>query len=78
MQALCADTPAEVQGDENAAHWTVPIKDSPEMIHAYLLLQLTSHPADGSVGLNSPPHIPLETYGRVWLVSPLAGVSRGK
>jgi hypothetical protein len=48
------------------------------MIHAYLLLQLTSHPADGSVGLNSPPHIPLETYGRVWLVSPLAGVSRGK
>ncbi len=77
MQALCADTPTPVQGDDKASHWVVDIA-KPEMIHAYLLLQLTSHPSDGSVGLNSPPHIPLESYGRVWLVSPLAGVSRGK
>ena len=78
MQALCSSAPAEVQGDEDAQHWIVDIKDTPEMIHAYVLLQLTSHPADGSVGLNSPPHIPLESYGRVWMVTPLAGASRGK
>jgi hypothetical protein len=77
MEALCVDTPDAVQGDEKAQHWTVDIS-KPEMIHAYLLLQLKSHPADGSVALNSPPHIPLESYGRVWLVTPLAGVSRGK
>lgn len=78
MESLCANEPEEVQGDENAQHWTVSVQASPEKVHAYVVIQLTAHPADGSVGLNSPPHIPLESYGRVWLIEPVAGVSRGK
>lgn len=78
MEPLCAEAPDPVQGDDKAQHWVATIKDNVETIHSYLVLQLTSHPADGSVGLNSPPHIPLESYGRVWLTTPIAGVSRGK
>lgn len=66
-----------VQGEEWNSHWNVPI-DDPEMVNAYVLMRLTSHSADGTTALNTPPHVPLETYGRVWMVNPLAGASRGR
>lgn len=66
-----------VQGEEWNSHWNVPI-DDPEMVNAYVLMRLASHSTDGTTALNTPPHVPLETYGRVWLVNPLAGASRGR
>ena len=65
------------QGEGHNGHWIVAI-DNPELVHAYLVIQLTSHSADGTTALNTPPHIPLETYGRVWLAAPLLGTSKGK
>lgn len=75
MDNLCQESPTEVQGDENNNHWSVDIPH-PEMVHVYILLQLKSHSADGTTALNSPPHMPVESYGRIWLVSPQLGASR--
>ncbi len=75
MDNLCQESPQEVQGQEGDSRWSVALP-KPEMVHAYLLLQLTSHSADGTTALNSPPHMPVETYGRIWLVSPQLGASR--
>ena len=77
MTPLCDGGIGEVQGEDGNSHWQVPITDA-EMVHAYLLTQLESHSADGNTNLNSPPHMPLETYGRIWLASPLAGGHREK
>lgn len=77
MNALCADAPTEVQGEEGNNHWIVDV-EVPEMIHAYVLLKLASHQQDGNTNLNTPPHIPVENYGRVWLVAPQLGASRPK
>ena len=75
MQNLCQESPLEVQGQEGDSHFSVEIP-KPEMVHVYLLLQLTSHSADGTTALNNPPHMPVETYGRIWLVAPQLGASR--
>jgi hypothetical protein len=75
MTDLCQEAPQEVQGEEGDNRWIVDIP-TPEMVHAYILLQLTSHSTDGSSDLNSPPHMPVESYGRVWLVAPQLGASR--
>lgn len=37
-----------------------------EIQNAYIRFQLTSHSADGNLSLNSPVHIPLENYGRLY------------
>jgi hypothetical protein len=37
-----------------------------EIQNVYLRFQLLSHSADGNLNLNSPPHIPLENYGRLY------------
>jgi hypothetical protein len=69
----------EVPGDENNSHYRLQI--GREMTHAYLWIRLQSHSADApanGMGLNNPPHMPLETYGRVYVVAPLIGTSRGK
>jgi hypothetical protein len=75
MDNLCQEAPTEVQGDEGNNHWSVDIPH-PEMTHVYILLQLKSHSADGTTALNTPPHMPVESYGRVWLVAPQLGASR--
>jgi hypothetical protein len=75
MDNLCQESPLEVQGQEGDSHWSVEIP-KPEMVHVYLLLQLKSHSADGSAILSNPPHMPVETYGRIWLVAPQLGASR--
>lgn len=72
--------PEKAPGDENNPHYQVTIPD-PEMVHAYVWISLDSHSADASaqgMKLNDPPHVPLETYGRIYMVSPLVGTSRGK
>lgn len=43
----------------------------------YIRMQLDSHSADGNLDLNDPPHVPLETYGRVLLAQGLIGSSQG-
>lgn len=51
--------------------------DRPELHHTYFRIRLTSHSGDGSLALNSPPHVPLESYGRVYALLPIIGDSRG-
>lgn len=77
MTELTADGVESVQGEESDNHFRAKI-DSPEMVHAYVLLRLASHVQDGTTDLSFPPHIPVENYGRVWVVTPLVGTSRGK
>jgi hypothetical protein len=45
----------------------------------YLLIRfrLTSHSADGTLALNDPPHIPLESYGRIYIARPGTSDPRG-
>jgi hypothetical protein len=77
---LSDDTPRAVPGDEDAYHYHVDV-ERPEMIHAYVWMRLVSHsdeaPATG-LGLSTPPHFPLEWYGRIYAVDPLMGNPRGK
>lgn len=49
---------------------------TPEVTKAYLRFQLTSHSADGTLALNTIPHCPLETYGRIYEVVPMIGTVR--
>lgn len=48
----------------------------PEVQRLYVRFQLTSHSADGNLNLNSPPHIPLESYGRLYELIPAIGDER--
>lgn len=50
--------------------------DSPETTKTYIRFQLTSHSADGTLALNTIPHCPLETYGRIYEVIPIIGQVR--
>lgn len=72
-----ADNPAQaVPGAENDFLYRAFLA-SPEMQgHCYIRFQLTSHSADGNLNLNSPPHIPLENYGRLYELIPAMGDER--
>ncbi len=48
----------------------------PEVQRLYVRFQLTSHSADGNLNMNSPPHIPLESYGRIYELVPAIGDER--
>lgn len=50
----------------------------PEVQRLYLRVELTSHSADGNLTLNSPPHIPLESYGRIYEFIPAIGDERSR
>lgn len=67
---------AGVQGYENDFRYRAKLP-APELRHTYLRFQLTSHSADGSLALNSPPHLPLENYGRIYELMPIVGDTRG-
>ena len=90
MSALCQDAPEEVQNDESSNHWRAPITDEIEMEHAYVWMKLTGRatstmpdPSDpnntievaNTMELNDPPHMPMETYGRVLMITPESGAS---
>jgi hypothetical protein len=71
-----ADSSAAIQEEEGDPRRRVNNIPPEVKSHLYLRLQLDSHQADGTLQLNSPPHIPLETYGRIWEVVPMLGDSR--
>jgi hypothetical protein len=66
-----------VPGQDSDSHYQISL-NRPELIHAYLWFRLESHSADGTTALNDPPHMPVETYGRVLMVSPLMGTTAGR
>lgn len=71
-----ADNPAQsVPGSDNDFLFRA-FFDHPEVQHVYIRFQLTSHSADGNLNLNSPPHIPLESYGRLYEIIPVVGDER--
>ncbi|HLK53671.1 MAG TPA: hypothetical protein VKU42_09450, partial [Candidatus Angelobacter sp.] len=70
-----------VQGYEESFLYRAQLGESgndlgSSLLKTYLRFQLTSHSADGSLDLNSPPHVPLENYGRIWEIIPSVGQSR--
>lgn len=70
-----ADQAQLVPGAENDflfRQYLVP----PEVQRLYARFQLTSHSVDGTLALNSPPHIPLESYGRLYELVPAIGDTR--
>jgi len=71
------DVPESVQGYEDSFLYRAQLGDSGvDLLKTYLRFQLTSHSADGSLALNSPPHVPLEDYGRIYEVIPSVGQAR--
>jgi hypothetical protein len=64
-----------VVGSENDFRFRVSLVP-PEVQRLYLRFQLTSHSADGNLDLNSPPHVPLEDYGRLYEFIPSIGDER--
>jgi hypothetical protein len=64
-----ADQPEAVPGAEQDFLYRVPLTP-PEVQRLYIRFQLSSHSADGNLALNSPPHIPLESYGRLYELIP--------
>jgi hypothetical protein len=72
------ESPMQVPGRDDLACWRVHFLDDEMVGHLYLRFQLTGHSADGNLTLSSPPHCPLETYGRVYAVAPMVGDTRGR
>lgn len=72
-----ADVAQAVPGAEQDYLYRVNLVP-PEVQRLYVRFQLTSHSADGTLALNSPPHVPLESYGRLYELVPSVGDERGK
>lgn len=70
------DLGEKVQGYEDDFRFRAKLP-APELHHTYLRFQLTSHSQDGSLALNNPVHIPLESYGRIYAFIPAVGDERG-
>jgi len=70
-----ADVPQSVPGSEQDFLYRVFLVP-PEVQRLYLRFQLASHSADGNLTLNSPPHLPLESYGRLYELVPSMGDRR--
>jgi hypothetical protein len=60
-----ANVSSSFPGSEQDFLYRVELTPS-EIQNAYIRFQLTSHSADGNLSLNSPVHIPLENYGRLY------------
>lgn len=72
-----ADFPTVVPGAEQDflyRFYLVP----PEVQQLYVRFQLASHSADGNLALNNPPHLPLESYGRLYEMIPAMGDERDR
>lgn len=62
---------------ENMYRWRVDNTAQAEIkSKCYLRFQLTSHSGDGNLNLNTIPHCPLESYGRIYEVIPALGQAR--
>lgn len=68
--------PAEVETvEKDEALCRVPIEESGKFF--LYRIQLDSHAGQGdTLDLNDPPHVPLETYGRVYVMEPEIGAGR--
>ncbi|HVI40012.1 MAG TPA: hypothetical protein VM577_05075, partial [Anaerovoracaceae bacterium] len=66
-----------VNGGQDDFYYRTEAKSSESLKHVYIRLQLTSHSTDGSLALNDPPHVPLESYGRVYVAQALEGKAQG-
>jgi hypothetical protein len=74
---VAAEAAEAVSGEENNFQYRAKLKN-PECNHVYLRFQLTSHSVDGSLTLNSPPHMPIEDYGRIYAIYPALGAGRSR
>lgn len=72
-----ADTAQSVPGAEQDFLYRVFLVP-PEVQRLYARFQLTGHSADGNLTLNSPPHLPLESYGRLYELIPAIGDARDR
>lgn len=72
-----ANVAQAVPGAEQDFLYRVALVPS-EVQRLYVRFQLTSHSADGNLNLNSPIHVPLESYGRIYEVIPAIGDSRDR
>lgn len=70
-----ANVAEAVSGSEQDFRYRVFLTP-PEVQRLYVRFQLTSHSGDGNLDLNSPPHVPLESYGRIYELLPAAGDER--
>jgi hypothetical protein len=68
-------------GKPDQHHWRAFQTDSTEILeHAYVRIQLTSHasaPTPDALLLNNPPRVPVEVYGRLYVLRPDFGEQRG-
>lgn len=72
------DNPAQVvPGSENDFLYRAYLT-TPEIQHVFVRFQLASHSADGNLNMNSPPHVPLENYGRIYELIPAMGDERAR
>jgi hypothetical protein len=72
------DNPAQqVQGQEHNLLYRAKLA-KPEIRNAYVQIDLVSHSTDGSLALNTIPHYPLESYGRIWAMIPATGETRNR
>jgi len=67
---------AAVSGEDGNSYYGYRLATT-ELNKTYIRLQLDSHAADGTFDLNDPPHVPLETYGKIYLAQGLVGTQRG-
>ena len=72
-----ADIAESVPGSEQDFLYRVFLVPS-EVQRLYTRFQLTSHSADGNLNMNSPPHVPLENYGRLYEIIPVLDGQRGR
>jgi hypothetical protein len=72
FQALTSSAPDDY---DNMARYRVDLT-TPQVSKLYVRFQLTSHSADGTLALNTIPHCPLETYGRLYEIIPALGTVR--
>jgi hypothetical protein len=72
-----ANVAQAVQGAEQDFEFRVCL-DPPEVQRLYVRFQLQSHSADGTLALNNPPHVPLESYGRLYELIPAMGEPRDR
>ncbi len=70
-----ANVSQSVPGAEQDFLYRIQLVPS-EVQRLYVRFQLTSHSADGNLNPNSPIHVPLENYGRIYEIIPAIGDER--
>ena len=78
LNSLTPDSSTSLdEGDHQCGRFRVDIDEGAE--YMVIRLQLKSHPADApanGLDLNYPPHVPLELYGRVYVLRSEVGATR--